>query len=122
MFIITWPAYNVVRFFWFQIAIQTNKYQLVKCCPICPHVAKTNMLTDIKIHAKGGTKCNKTNRNQRTILPFPFTIIPFLFFFFMYLKLNFTYPKNDKHLPLTYIYNIGFWSRFLGRHLLRVTC
>jgi len=45
-----------VVFFWFQIAFQTNKYQLDKCCPICPHVAKTNMLTDSKIHAKGATK------------------------------------------------------------------
>lgn len=44
--------------FYFQIAI--NKYQLDKCSPICPHVAKTNMLTDIKIHAKGGTECYET--------------------------------------------------------------
>lgn len=82
VFITIWPAYNVIRFFWFQIAIQMNKYQLDKCCPICPHVAKTNRLTDIKIHAKGGrpTKCYKTSRNHRTILPFPFTIIPFPFF------------------------------------------
>lgn len=78
IYIIIWPAYNVVRFLRFQIAIQMNKYQLDKMLPICPHVAKTNMLTNIKIHAKGGTKFYKS-QNHRTFLPFPFPIIPFPF-------------------------------------------